>query len=125
MVSFQDDAKDLSIDHRMSDTSLELKLRDAAKEMNEDKRKSARKRDFIMQELLQTEKAYVRDLHCCIDVSSQVWLSSHIRLSSRVWMRCCSFLSTCVSFSSIVSKTCSKVLMCFGCLLETVDVNDK
>ncbi|XP_033628960.1 kalirin-like [Asterias rubens] len=66
-LSHEDDAKDLSIDHRMSDTSLELKLRDAAKEMNEDKRKSARKRDFIMQELLQTEKAYVRDLHCCID----------------------------------------------------------
>ena len=69
LLPFQDDAKDLSIDHRMSDTSLELKLRDAAKEMNEDKRKSARKRDFIMQELLQTEKAYVRDLHCCINVS--------------------------------------------------------
>ncbi|XP_038072684.1 kalirin-like [Patiria miniata] len=65
-LSHEDDAKDLSIDHRMSDTSLELKLRDA-KESNEDKRKSARKRDFIMQELLQTEKAYVRDLHCCIN----------------------------------------------------------
>ena len=54
----------------MSDTSLELKLRDAAKELVGEKRKSSRKRDYIMQELLQTEKAYVRDLHCCITVSN-------------------------------------------------------
>ena len=63
----QDDSvKDMSMEHRMSDTSLELKLRDAA--LIGEKRKSSRKRDYIMQELLQTEKAYVRDLHCCITV---------------------------------------------------------
>uniref|UniRef100_A0A8C3Y2H3 non-specific serine/threonine protein kinase n=1 Tax=Catharus ustulatus TaxID=91951 RepID=A0A8C3Y2H3_CATUS len=40
----------------------EVKLRDAAHELNEEKRKSARRKEFIMAELIQTEKAYVRDL---------------------------------------------------------------
>ncbi|TKS88950.1 Triple functional domain protein [Collichthys lucidus] len=39
----------------------EVKLRDAAHELNEEKRK------FIMAELIQTEKAYVRDLRECMD----------------------------------------------------------
>ncbi|XP_067937757.1 triple functional domain protein-like isoform X2 [Watersipora subatra] len=38
------------------------------REMNEEKRKSARKREFIMAELLQTERAYVKDLEECIDI---------------------------------------------------------
>ncbi|XP_078716213.1 kalirin-like isoform X1 [Lampetra fluviatilis] len=45
----------------------EVKLRDASHELNEEKRKSARRKEFIMAELLQTEKAYVRDLHQCIE----------------------------------------------------------
>ncbi|XP_064409238.1 triple functional domain protein isoform X3 [Latimeria chalumnae] len=45
----------------------EVKLRDAAHELNEDKRKSARRKEFIMAELIQTEKAYVRDLRECMD----------------------------------------------------------
>ncbi|XP_017276467.1 triple functional domain protein isoform X7 [Kryptolebias marmoratus] len=46
----------------------EVKLRDAAAhELNEEKRKSARRKDFIMTELIQTEKAYVRDLRECMD----------------------------------------------------------
>ncbi|XP_053326998.1 kalirin isoform X2 [Spea bombifrons] len=45
----------------------EVKLRDAGHELNEEKRKSARKKEFIMAELLQTEKAYVRDLHECME----------------------------------------------------------
>ncbi|TRZ01260.1 hypothetical protein DNTS_008042 [Danionella cerebrum] len=45
----------------------EVKLRDAAHELNEEKRKSARRKDFIMAELIQTEKAYVRDLRECMD----------------------------------------------------------
>ncbi|KAI1243145.1 hypothetical protein IHE44_0000726, partial [Lamprotornis superbus] len=36
----------------------EVKLRDAAHELNEEKRKSARRKEFIMAELIQTEKAY-------------------------------------------------------------------
>ncbi|XP_026012511.1 triple functional domain protein isoform X6 [Astatotilapia calliptera] len=46
----------------------EVKLRDAAAhELNEEKRKSARRKEFIMAELIQTEKAYVRDLRECMD----------------------------------------------------------
>uniref|UniRef100_A0A674CX11 non-specific serine/threonine protein kinase n=1 Tax=Salmo trutta TaxID=8032 RepID=A0A674CX11_SALTR len=45
----------------------EVKLRDAAHELNEEKRKSARRKEFIMAELIQTEKAYVRDLRECTD----------------------------------------------------------
>ncbi|XP_031413764.1 kalirin isoform X2 [Clupea harengus] len=45
----------------------EVKLRDPNHEVNEEKRKSARKKEFIMAELLQTEKAYVRDLHECLE----------------------------------------------------------
>ncbi|KAK1895341.1 Triple functional domain protein [Dissostichus eleginoides] len=46
---------------------LEVKLRDAAHELNEEKRKSARRKEFIMAELIQTEKTYVRDLRECMD----------------------------------------------------------
>ncbi|XP_065162622.1 triple functional domain protein isoform X5 [Atheta coriaria] len=61
--------KELSID-RNSDPSLESKVNEAAakdlKELNEEKRRSARKKDFIMGELLQTERTYVKDLETCI-----------------------------------------------------------
>ncbi|KDR16954.1 Triple functional domain protein, partial [Zootermopsis nevadensis] len=61
--------QDLSID-RNSDPLLETKLKDAAnkelKELNEEKRKSARRKEFIMAELLQTERTYVKDLETCI-----------------------------------------------------------
>ncbi|GFV45273.1 triple functional domain protein [Trichonephila clavipes] len=60
------DAKDLSLD-RHSDPSLEDKVKEAAaKELNEEKRKSARRKEFIMAELLQTERTYVKDLETCI-----------------------------------------------------------
>ncbi|XP_049606503.1 triple functional domain protein isoform X2 [Syngnathus scovelli] len=45
----------------------DVKLRDAAHELNEEKRKSARRKEFIMAELIQTEKAYDRDLRECMD----------------------------------------------------------
>ncbi|XP_008436614.1 kalirin isoform X2 [Poecilia reticulata] len=45
----------------------EVKLRDPNHEVDEEKRKSARKKEFIMAELLQTEKAYVRDLQDCLE----------------------------------------------------------
>ncbi|XP_049818825.1 kalirin isoform X2 [Aethina tumida] len=61
--------KELSID-RNSDPSLEAKIKEAAnkdlKELNEEKRRSARRKEFIMAELLQTERTYVKDLETCI-----------------------------------------------------------
>ncbi|XP_051564019.1 kalirin-like isoform X2 [Myxocyprinus asiaticus] len=63
-----EDNKDLELDIiPASLTDTEVKLRDPNHEMNEEKRKSARKKEFIIAELLQTEKAYVRDLHECLE----------------------------------------------------------
>lgn len=65
----ENEKKDLSID-RNSDPSLEAKVKEAAakelKELNEEKRRSARRKEFIMAELLQTERTYVKDLETCI-----------------------------------------------------------
>ncbi|KAM3608101.1 uncharacterized protein V6R79_019102 [Siganus canaliculatus] len=64
-----EDNKDLELD--IMPASLtddpEVKLRDPNHEVNEEKRKSARKKEFIMAELLQTEKTYVRDLNECLE----------------------------------------------------------
>nr|XP_009302725.2 kalirin isoform X2 [Danio rerio] len=63
-----EDNKDLELDIiPASLTGPEVKLRDPNHEVNEEKRKSARKKEFIIAELLQTEKAYVRDLHECLE----------------------------------------------------------
>ncbi|MGH0133719.1 UNVERIFIED_CONTAM: hypothetical protein FKN15_053342 [Acipenser sinensis] len=63
-----EDNEDLELDTiPASLTDPEVKLRDANHEVNEEKRKSARKKEFIMAELLQTEKTYVRDLHECLE----------------------------------------------------------
>ncbi|XP_074654482.1 kalirin-like isoform X2 [Tubulanus polymorphus] len=51
---------------RQSDPNLEEKLQQTAKELTEEKRKSARRKEFIMAELLQTERTYVKDLQICI-----------------------------------------------------------
>ncbi|KRK00715.1 triple functional domain protein isoform X1 [Drosophila yakuba] len=54
---------------RHSDPTLEAKLNSSNKEnkeINEEKRKSARRKEFIMAELMQTERAYVNDLATCI-----------------------------------------------------------
>ncbi|XP_076272417.1 trio Rho guanine nucleotide exchange factor isoform X4 [Rhynchophorus ferrugineus] len=65
----ESEKKELSID-RNSDPSLEAKVKEAAakdlKELNEEKRRSARRKEFIMAELLQTERTYVKDLETCI-----------------------------------------------------------
>ncbi|XP_015241504.1 PREDICTED: triple functional domain protein isoform X2 [Cyprinodon variegatus] len=62
-------SKDLQLDIiPATPPGSEVKLRDAAAhELNEEKRKSARRKEFIMAELIQTEKAYVRDLRECMD----------------------------------------------------------
>uniref|UniRef100_A0A3Q2EHA5 Trio Rho guanine nucleotide exchange factor a n=1 Tax=Cyprinodon variegatus TaxID=28743 RepID=A0A3Q2EHA5_CYPVA len=64
-----DSNKDLQLDIiPATPPGSEVKLRDAAAhELNEEKRKSARRKEFIMAELIQTEKAYVRDLRECMD----------------------------------------------------------
>ncbi|XP_070187687.1 triple functional domain protein-like isoform X2 [Littorina saxatilis] len=54
-------------DQRHSDSSLEDKLHQHPKELTEEKRKSARRREFIMAELLQTERTFVKDLENCIN----------------------------------------------------------
>lgn len=54
-------------EYRHSDPSLENKLSVVSKEISEEKRKSARKKEFIMTELLQTERTYVKDLETCIE----------------------------------------------------------
>ncbi|CAL8260845.1 unnamed protein product [Boreogadus saida] len=61
-------SKDLQLDIiPASAPGSEVKLRDAAHDLNEEKRKSARRKEFIMAELIQTEKTYVRDLRECMD----------------------------------------------------------
>lgn len=59
---------------RQSDSSLEEKLQAATKELQEEKRKSARRKEFIMAELLQTERTYVKDLQTCINVNFVIFL---------------------------------------------------
>lgn len=54
-------------EYRHSDPSLENKLHVVSKEISEEKRKCARKKEFIMAELLQTERTYVKDLEICIE----------------------------------------------------------
>ncbi|XP_014880495.1 triple functional domain protein-like isoform X4 [Poecilia latipinna] len=62
-------SKDLQLDIiPATPPGSEIKLRDAAAhEPNEEKRKSTRRKEFIMAELIQTEKTYVRDLRECMD----------------------------------------------------------
>ncbi|XP_016535775.1 kalirin isoform X4 [Poecilia formosa] len=64
-----EDNKDLELDIMPASLTAdpEVKLRDPNHEVDEEKRKSARKKEFIMAELLQTEKAYVRDLQECLE----------------------------------------------------------
>jgi triple functional domain protein len=54
-------------EYRHSDPSLENKLNAESKEISEEKRRWARKKEFIMAELLQTERTYVKDLEICIE----------------------------------------------------------
>ncbi|XP_071053767.1 triple functional domain protein isoform X4 [Onthophagus taurus] len=66
-VEEETEKKELSID-RNSDPSLEAKVAaKELKELNEEKRRSARRKEFIMAELLQTERTYVKDLETCIN----------------------------------------------------------
>uniref|UniRef100_A0A671T981 Kalirin-like n=1 Tax=Sinocyclocheilus anshuiensis TaxID=1608454 RepID=A0A671T981_9TELE len=65
-----EDNKDLELDiipASLTHTDPEVNLNDPDHEVNEEKKKSARKKEYIMTELLQTERAYVRDLQECLE----------------------------------------------------------
>ncbi|NP_001314918.1 kalirin RhoGEF kinase b isoform 1 [Danio rerio] len=65
-----EDNKDLELDiipANLTHTDPEVNLNDPDHEVNEEKKKSARKKEYIMAELLQTERAYVRDLQECLE----------------------------------------------------------
>ncbi|KAI2663301.1 Kalirin [Labeo rohita] len=65
-----EDHKDLELDiipASLTHTDPEVNLNDPDHEVNEEKKKSARKKEYIMAELLQTERAYVRDLQECLE----------------------------------------------------------
>uniref|UniRef100_A0A8B9HTA5 Kalirin RhoGEF kinase n=1 Tax=Astyanax mexicanus TaxID=7994 RepID=A0A8B9HTA5_ASTMX len=65
-----EDNKDLELDiipASLTHTDPEVNLNDPDHEVNEEKKKSARKKEYIMAELLQTERAYVRDLQECLE----------------------------------------------------------
>ncbi|KAK9972958.1 hypothetical protein ABG768_023712 [Culter alburnus] len=65
-----EDNKDLELDNipaSLTHTDPEVNLNDPDHEVNEEKKKSARKKEYIMAELLQTERAYVRDLQECLE----------------------------------------------------------
>uniref|UniRef100_A0AAR2KII5 Kalirin RhoGEF kinase n=1 Tax=Pygocentrus nattereri TaxID=42514 RepID=A0AAR2KII5_PYGNA len=65
-----EDNKDLELDiipASLTHTDPEVNLNDPNHEVNEERKKSARKKEYIMAELLQTERAYVRDLQECLE----------------------------------------------------------
>ncbi|XP_035854250.1 kalirin-like isoform X2 [Sander lucioperca] len=64
------DNKDLELElipNSLSDSDPEVNLSDPAHQISDEKRRSARKKEYIMAELLQTERVYVRDLQECIE----------------------------------------------------------
>ncbi|XP_077370408.1 kalirin-like isoform X2 [Festucalex cinctus] len=68
------DNKDLELElipNSLSDSDPEVNLSDPSHQVSDEKRRSARKKDvccrYIMAELLQTERVYVRDLQECIE----------------------------------------------------------
>ncbi|XP_022243783.1 triple functional domain protein-like [Limulus polyphemus] len=79
------ESRDLSLD-RHSDPSLEAKVKEAAaKELNEEKRKSARRKEFIMAELLHTERTYVKDLDMCIKTYLAEMRKSENTVPQGIW----------------------------------------
>ncbi|XP_062271265.1 kalirin-like, partial [Scomber scombrus] len=64
------DNKDLELElipNSLSDSDPEVNLSDPSHQISDEKRRSARKKEYIMAELLQTERVYVRDLQECIE----------------------------------------------------------
>uniref|UniRef100_A0A3Q3A5U3 Kalirin-like n=1 Tax=Kryptolebias marmoratus TaxID=37003 RepID=A0A3Q3A5U3_KRYMA len=68
--SSSQDNKDLELElipNSLSDSDPEVNLSDPSHQVSDEKRRSARKKEYIMAELLQTERVYVRDLQECIE----------------------------------------------------------
>uniref|UniRef100_S4R977 Trio Rho guanine nucleotide exchange factor n=1 Tax=Petromyzon marinus TaxID=7757 RepID=S4R977_PETMA len=63
-----DKERELQLDTIPASLAEQVKLREVSNHTDEERRKSARRKEFIMAELLQTEKAYVRDLHECLEI---------------------------------------------------------
>ncbi|XP_016893864.1 kalirin-like isoform X2 [Cynoglossus semilaevis] len=64
------DNRDLELElipNSLSDSDPEVNLSDPSHQVSDEKRRSARKKEYIMAELLQTERVYVRDLQECIE----------------------------------------------------------
>ncbi|XP_072305966.1 kalirin-like [Eucyclogobius newberryi] len=64
------DNKDLELElipNSLSDSDPEVNLSDPSHQISDEKRRTARKKEYIMAELLQTERVYVRDLQECIE----------------------------------------------------------
>uniref|UniRef100_A0AAV2LC82 Uncharacterized protein n=1 Tax=Knipowitschia caucasica TaxID=637954 RepID=A0AAV2LC82_KNICA len=64
------DHKDLELElipNSLSDSDPEVNLSDPGHQVSDEKRRTARKKEYIMAELLQTERVYVRDLQECIE----------------------------------------------------------
>lgn len=72
-----------SLSSETSDRTLEERIQQSASKINEAKRKSARKREFILAELIQTERVYVDDLNTCIRVNFYFRLSNFLNLLIR------------------------------------------
>uniref|UniRef100_T2MII8 Triple functional domain protein n=1 Tax=Hydra vulgaris TaxID=6087 RepID=T2MII8_HYDVU len=53
-------------------------------EMTEEKRRSVKRIEFVIKELIQTEKAYVDDLRCCIEVYNLYIYFSSFKLDARL-----------------------------------------
>lgn len=87
--------------NRDSDPTLEAKLKDASKELTEEKRKSARRKEFIMAELLQTERAYVRDLEQCIKVHELTVSESYNIFMDLTFIQC-SCTVNCVQLQFLI-----------------------
>nr|XP_024001249.1 kalirin-like [Salvelinus alpinus] len=81
------DNKDLELElipNSLSDSDPEVNLNDPNHEVSDEKRRTARKKEYIMSELLQTERVYVKDLQECIDTYLWEMTSGSEEIPSRI-----------------------------------------
>lgn len=63
----ENNAHQIFLSENQNDVNFDTKLTStSSKELNEDRRKSAKRKEFIMAELMQTERSYVKDLQTCL-----------------------------------------------------------
>uniref|UniRef100_A0A6Q2Y1B5 Rho guanine nucleotide exchange factor 25 n=1 Tax=Esox lucius TaxID=8010 RepID=A0A6Q2Y1B5_ESOLU len=81
------DNKDLELElipNSLSDSDPEVNLNDPNHEVSDEKRRTARKKEYIMSELLQTERVYVKDLQECIETYLWEMTSGSEEIPSRI-----------------------------------------